>query len=55
MEARFSASWNWPWLVAPSPKKQTATAPLFFTEAVSAAPVASGMPAPTIPFAPSIP
>ena len=26
----LSASWNWPWLVAPSPKKPTATPPVFF-------------------------
>src|SRR6266702_1922598 len=44
-----------PWFDAPSPKKHTPTPPVFFSFAASAAPHTSGPPAPTIPFAPSMP
>ena len=48
--ARLSASWNVPWLAAPSPKNATATEswPSFLY--ASAAPVAGGMLAPSIPL-----
>jgi hypothetical protein len=48
--ARFSDSWNDPWLAAPSPKKATATQsrPSFF--AASAAPQAGGRLAPMMPL-----
>src|ERR1022692_4539994 len=54
-EAMFSASWNAPILVAPSPKKATATCPLSLSLADHAAPAASGRCAPTIAYEPSIP
>jgi hypothetical protein len=44
----FSASWNVPMLVVPSPKKHTATWPVPRSFAAQAAPAAIGMCAPTI-------
>jgi len=46
--AMFSASWNAPMFVAPSPKKHTATCPVPSSCAAQAAPSAIGMCAPTI-------
>src|SRR6266851_6535450 len=52
--ARFIASWTVPCAAAPSPKKQTVTAPVLRVLALSAAPAARGGPAPTMPLAPSM-
>ena len=46
--ARFTASWNAPMLVVPSPKKQTVTCPLRRIFAAQASPQAIGRCAPTI-------
>src|SRR5271165_3352497 len=54
-DARFSASWNAPMLVAPSPKKATATWLVPRSRADHAAPAAIGRCAPTIAYEPSIP
>ena len=54
-EARLSASWNAPMLVAPSPKNATATWPVPRSRADQAAPAASGRCAPTMAYEPSIP
>ncbi|MNN77626.1 hypothetical protein D3C81_1941100 [compost metagenome] len=48
-EARFSASWKAPMLLAPSPKLHTVTCPLFFSCAAQARPLAIGRPEPTTP------
>jgi alkanesulfonate monooxygenase SsuD/methylene tetrahydromethanopterin reductase-like flavin-dependent oxidoreductase (luciferase family) len=53
--ARFADSWKAPWFAAPSPKNDTATWSVPSCFAVSAAPVAIGMPPPTMPFAPRFP
>ena len=53
--ARLRASWNDPMLVAPSPKKQTATWPLLRYWADHAAPTAIGRWAPTIAYEPIAP
>ena len=53
--ARLADSWRIPWFNAPSPKKQRVTSSRPASWAASAAPVASPMPPPTIPFAPRIP
>ena len=50
--AMFSASWNAPMFVVPSPKKQTATWPDFRYCADHAAPSAIGRWAPTIAYEP---
>ena len=55
MPARFIDSWSTPWLAAPSPKKTTLTRSVPSTCALRAAPVATGMFEPTMPFAPSMP
>ena len=54
-EARFSASWNAPMFVAPSPKNATATWPVPRSCADHAAPAAIGRCAPTIAYEPSMP
>ena len=51
----FAASWNDPSLLAPSPKKVAATCPSPCVLQENAAPTAIGGPAPTMPFAPSMP
>ena len=51
----MSDSWKLPSLVAPSPKKDTATRPSPSRFFWSAAPVASGIPPPTMPLAPRNP
>jgi hypothetical protein len=48
MAARFSASWNAPMLVDPSPNTATARSSVPRTWAVRAAPTATGIPAPTM-------
>src|SRR5258707_3086445 len=53
--AMLSASWKAPILVAPSPKKATATWPDPLSLADHAAPAASGRCAPTIADEPSMP
>src|SRR5258708_35878314 len=53
--AMLSASWKAPILVAPSPKKATATWPDPLSLADHAAPAASGRCAPTIAYEPSMP
>ena len=53
--ARLRDSWNVPWFDAPSPRKDTATRPFFWSFDESAAPTASGIPPALIPFAPKIP
>jgi hypothetical protein len=53
--ARFRLSRNMPWFEAPSPTKLTATSPFRRNFAASAAPQASGAPAPRMPFAPIMP
>ena len=55
IEARLSELWKEPSLEASSPKNATATPSLFANFAARAAPVAIGMPAPTMPLAPSMP
>ena len=52
--AMLVVSCRMPCSSAPSPKKQMATAPVFCSLAVSAAPVARPMPPPTMPLAPSM-
>ena len=51
----FMHSCSRPWLSAPSPKKQTKTSSLPRARAARAAPAASGMPPPTMPFVPRLP
>ena len=51
----FAASWNAPSLLAPSPKKVTATRSVLRYLLANAAPTAMGGPAPTMPFAPNMP
>ena len=46
--ARFTASWNAPMLVAPSPKKQTVTCPVLRILPAQASPQAIGRCAPTM-------
>ena len=53
--AMLATSWNAPMLVAPSPKNATEMLPLPWYLSVNAAPTAMGEPAPTMPFAPSMP
>ena len=53
--AMFSASWNVPMFVAPSPKNVRATFGFFCSLNESAAPTAIGSPAPTMAFAPMLP
>ena len=53
--AKFSASWKAPWLVAPSPKKATATPSVPMWRAASAAPTACGAPEATTPLVPNRP
>ena len=52
---RLRFSWNGPRLVAPSPKKHTATWSVLRCTALSAAPATRPKPPPTTPFAPSMP
>ncbi len=53
--ASVIASWKAPAWTAPSPKNGIATVPVRRTRAASPAPTASGIPPPTIPFAPRMP
>ena len=50
--ARFTASWNAPMLVAPSPKKHTVTWPVRRILAAQASPQATGRCAPTMAYEP---
>ena len=53
--ARFRVSWNAPMFAAPSPKKQTLTAPVSGSCAAHAAPALIGRWAPTMAKEPSAP
>ena len=55
MAARLTDSWNAPSLLAPSPKKGTATRSLPWSMLPKAAPTAVGMDDPRIPDSPKIP
>ena len=55
MAARLSASWNAPWAAAPSPKNATTTVPSSRSCEATAAPLAIGRPAATMPLAPKMP